>query len=107
MTDTVWKENTNGKIDEVYDATEEMGAPALVIAASPDWIRYPAEFGDKKLAGKKARVKTNETSDVTCPLCRVKAQRKVLTTEHDICVVACQHCGQYAWFRKDELKKLR
>lgn len=106
MAETIWKENHDGGVDVVYDATEEMGEPALIIASQPDWIRYPADF-PPALAEKTAQVVASEVTDVICPLCGVKAPQKVLTSEHDICVLACKHCGRYAWFRKDELGKLR
>ena len=103
---TTWKENTAGKIDEVYDVSEEMGTPALLLASQPDWMRYPDEFPDG-LAGKTGEVVSCEMIDVICPLCGVKALRKVLTSEHDIITIGCEACGKYAWLRKTELDKLR
>ena len=103
---TTWKENTAGKLDETYDVSEEMGEPALLLASQPDWIRYPADFLPK-LAGKTAQVTRCENIDVICPLCGVKAVRKILTSEHGICVISCEDCGRYAWFKKEELDKLR
>ena len=102
---TTWKENTAGKLDTAYDVSDEMGEPALLIASQPDWIRYPADF-PPELAGKTAQVTSCEMVDVICALCGVKAPRKVLTSEHGICVISCKHCGQYAWLKKEELSKL-
>lgn len=103
---TTWKENTAGKLDETYDVSEEMGEPALLIASQPDWIRYPADF-PPELAEKTAQIVACEVLDVICPLCSIKTVRKVLTSEHDICVISCKQCGRYAWLKKEELSKLR
>ncbi len=106
MNDTLWQETVNGELSNVYNASDAMHQPALVIAKTPDWVRYPENFGKEELAGTKTRITMTEELDVICPMCSVREQRTVLTTEHGVCVIACKRCGQYSWFMKYELEKL-
>jgi len=93
------KTYTGGRLPNqiVMDATEEIGAPSMVIADRPDWVTLPPELG-----GAKVSVTGRSPWADPCPVCRAEQCGELLTLDYrmggrPVGVVCCVACEQFGW----------
>lgn len=90
---TTWKQRTAGEPDPgVYDVSEEVGAPALMFADRPDWVRRPD-------TGEQLRVLDAVIRRMQCPSCQAAVTSRVLVLEQKIEVMECPACQQFMFYR--------
>lgn len=90
---TTWKQRTAGEPDTgVYDVSEEMGGPALMLTDRPDWVRRPD-------TGEQLRVLDAVVRRMSCPSCQAVVQSRVLVLEQEIEVMECPACRQFMFYR--------
>ena len=83
-----------GVLSSTYDATEEMGAPALIYADQPDFVTLPPELG-----GGRCDVTAVEVAN--CPVCKTAGVQllRLAPSAGELAVVCCEACGQYYWIK--------
>ena len=86
---TTWKHLQPGEIDNgVYDASEEFGEPALIVADKPDWVMRPDTREKLRVTGQ--RIVTGP-----CLVCGATVRARVLDLENDMHVTECPACSQF------------
>lgn len=94
---TKWFQRKAGELEPgVYDVTDELGEPALMLANHPDWVMRPD-------TGQKLRVMKAVTRRMACPVCHAEVTGRVLVLDADIeCieVMECPHCKKFVFYRR-------